>query len=190
MPRPTLSPSMSPAVIQGLLMELERFQHDEAAVRKEYPWASRFVMGLPLAPWQRDFKWTEEQSRRFMTSAWTGVHLGSYIMTEMRLRPLEPGFDGVEYEHLSNCVIEGQQRLKSLELYLTDQLAVPDADGKLALWSEVAERDQRRFKNTIFTRGTIRVFDESSLRDLYDLMNFGGTPHEEHERATAARELN
>ena len=145
MPRPALTPQVAPRTIGALMLELKDF--DPAKASSECPWADRFAMGLPLAPWQRDFKWSEERSRRFITSAWTGVHLGTYVVTDMELRPAGDGFDGVEYEYLTNCVIEGQQRLKTLELYLTDQLAVPDASGDLALWSEVAERDQRRFGN-------------------------------------------
>jgi hypothetical protein len=63
----------------------------------------------------------------------------------MALRAAGGDFDSVQYEFLADGVIEGQQRLKSLELYLSDQLAAPDAPGDLTLWSELAEMHQRRF---------------------------------------------
>ena len=78
MPRPSRSPFVSPCAIAVLRMGLERFLADEAEIRAEYPWADRFVMGMPLAPWQRELKWDEAQSRRFITSAWTGIPLGVY----------------------------------------------------------------------------------------------------------------
>lgn len=180
MPSPGLSPSVGPCIISGLIHELRTF--DPEVARLEYPWADRFVMGLPLVPWQREFKWDEEQSRRFITSAWSGVHLGTYIVTDMVIRERVPG-PGVVYEPLSNAVIEGQQRLKSIELYVTDQLAVPNARGELTLWSELPRREQRRFENTIFNRGVIRELDERKLKAAYNLMNYGGTPHRESERA-------
>lgn len=182
MPEAGDTPQVSPRVIHALVAELERWQQSEAEVRRWYPWAERFVMGLPLAPWQRPFVWTEEQSRRFITSAWTGVHLGHYVLTEDRMKP---GCTHVEYEFLGNCVIEGQQRLKALELYFTDQLAVPDKSGKLTLWSELGKQDVMRFKRTIFGCGVVRESEERKLREFYDLMNFGGTAHQENERAAA-----
>jgi hypothetical protein len=181
MPRPGLTPNIAPTTVSALINELKQFDPEKA--RREYPWANRFVMGLPLAPWQRDFKWSEDQARRFILSAWTGVHLGTYVVTDLELRQEGEDFRGIEFLPLSNCVIDGQQRLKALEMYLTDQLAVPDSEGTLTLWSEVDARDRRRFQNTIFSRGTIRERDEMKLKATYDLMNFGGVAHEEHERA-------
>jgi len=181
MPKAGFSPHMSPRTIGALIHEFEEFEPGIAA--REYPWATRFVMGLPLAPWQREFKWTEEQCRRFINSIWTGLHLGTYVVTELETRTETNGFQGVEYAFLSNCVIDGQQRLTALELYVTDRLAVPDSAGTPTLWSEVGIRDRRRFSNTIFSRGTIRDQDEQRLKSLHDVMNFGGVAHEEHERA-------
>lgn len=163
-------------------MEFERFQNDETAVRAEYPWAERFVMGLPLVPWQREFVWTEEQSARFITSAWTGVALGQYLVTDIDL------VEGrcIQYTRLANAVLDGQQRLKALERYLTDDLAVPDREGRPTLWSELTRVEQRWFENRVFNRATLNEFDEARLRATYDLLNFGGTPHAEHERALKA----
>ncbi|PNG49180.1 MULTISPECIES: DUF262 domain-containing protein [unclassified Variovorax] len=181
MPRPGITPHIAPMTISALVNDLKQF--DPSKAQREYPWASRFVMGLPLAPWQREFKWSDDQARRFIHSAWTGVHLGTYVVTDLELRPEVDGFRGIEFLPLANCVIDGQQRLKALEMYLTDQLAVPDSEGTLALWSEVDARDRRRFQGTIFSRSMIRERDETKLRELYDVMNFGGVRHEEHERA-------
>jgi hypothetical protein len=181
MPRPSLTPTVAPRTIDALVHEFREF--DAETAQAQYPWADRFVMGLPLAPWQREFKWTEQQSQRFITSAWTGVFLGTYVLTVMELRANDASFKGIEYLPLSNCVIEGQQRLRTLELYLTNKLAVPDADGKLAMWDDVDLVEQRRFRNVIFSRGELRERDEAKLRLLYNLMNFGGVAHDEAERA-------
>lgn len=182
MPRPQQSPKVSPVPIAVLAMELERFLTAEEEVRREYPWASRFVMGLPLAPWQRGFVWSEAQSRRFITSAWTGIPLGAYMLTQAEV---EQGAR-IRYCHLSNAVLDGQQRLHALQLYLTDQLAVPDASSRLTRWSELELPEQRWFKNRIFERSTTPLANESTLRETYDLLNFGGVPHLEAERAVPA----
>lgn len=179
MPRPQASPRVSPVPISALLVELTRFRENETEVRAEYPWANRFVMGLPLPPWQRDFVWTEAQCRRFITSAWTGVSLGQYTLTEFDLAR----GDDVRYVRLTNCVMDGQQRLRALELYFSDALEVEDADGILTKWSDLVLQEQRWFANRIFDRGIVRESDETKLRQYYDAWNFGGTPHQEHERA-------
>jgi hypothetical protein len=182
MPRPTLQARSSPLTINALAHSLHSFNAEYA--RHEYPWAQRFVMGLPLAPWQREFKWSMEQVQRFITSAWTGVHLGSYILTATDLRNEDQQFRGVEYLPLSNMVIDGQQRLQALELYLTDRVLVPDEQGNPVRWSEVEPHDQRRFRNTVFSRSEIPLQSEMKLRGFYDTFNFGGVAHAAHERAT------
>ena len=182
MPRPTLQARTSPLTINTLVHSLRSLNAEDA--RLQYPCAPRFVMGLPLAPWQREFKWSMEQVQRFITSAWTGVHLGSYIVTATDLRTEDAGFHGVEFLPLSNMVIDGQQRLKALELYLNDQVPVPDVSGVPVLWREVAPVDRRRFLNTVFSRSEIPLLPEPELRGFYDTLNFGGVPHTAEERAT------
>ena len=76
------------------------------------------------------------------------------------------------YLQLSNCAIDGQQRLIELELFLTGQVEVPDETGALCRWSDVRPTDQRHFRNVVFSRGMLRDLDEHGLRSVYDLMNF------------------
>lgn len=182
MPRPTLQARTSPLTINTLVHSLRSFNAEDAKL--QYPWAQRFVMGLPLAPWQREFKWSMDQVQRFITSAWTGVHLGSYIVTATDLRTEDAGFHGVEFLPLSNMVIDGQQRLQALELYLNNQVPVPDVSGVPVLWNEAPLVDRRRFLNTVFSRSEIPLLPEPELRRFYDTLNFGGVPHTADERAT------
>lgn len=181
MPRPGHSPRTSPAPIATLIADLTRFQREEATVRQEYPWAERFVMGLPLAPWQRELKWDAKQLQRFITSVWTGVPLGSYLLTEAELGPGSL----VRFLPLSNCVLDGQQRLFALQQYLTSNLAVPDVNGVETLWCELDVREQRWFSHRTFERATMPLRDERPLKEVYDLLNYGGVAHQEHERALA-----
>lgn len=180
MPKPLISPSVGPRTLEALILEMN--EHDPVRAAKEYPWADRFVMGIPLAPWQREFKWTPEQCGRFISSAYSGVHLGTYLMTKFDVDS-GPGGVGVEFPYLSNMLIDGQQRLTAIEMYLKDQIAVPDVNGRPTLWSEVGRLDQIRFKRTIFSRGEVGFDSELELRRVYDLMNFGGVAHLDSERA-------
>lgn len=179
MPTRTLEATSQPRTIDSLLHDFESF--DEAKALVEYPWAERFVMGLPLPTWQRDFKWSDEQCQRFITSVWTGVHLGNYVVN--REEP-ETGADGkLIFAPMSNVVIDGQQRLMALQKYVLDEITVPDAQGTPRLFSEVSDAEKRRFGNTVFTRSEIDIGDEQKLQAFYDMLNFGGTPHLPEERA-------
>ena len=76
-------------------------------------------------------------------------------------------------------LIDGQQRLRSLERYL---------DGEFPVfgyrWSEVTIVDRRFFEmSTIFACYVTETEDEDYLRSYYDMTNFGGTAHTEDQRA-------
>ncbi len=171
---------MHPIPLCVLFAEHERFKRDESVVRAEYPWAERFVMGLPLPSWQRGLKWSDEQSSKFITSIWKGLPIGSYQLVELDFASRG---NAVEHQRFSNCVMDGQQRLHAIERFITDQLAVPDALGVPALWSDLDLTEKRRFGNRVFDRLICPAKPEADLRQIYDDLNFGGTPHLESERA-------
>lgn len=171
--------SVHPVPLCCLFPDFERFMHDETAMRAEYPWADRFVMGLPLPPWQRPLRWSDEQSARFITSIWKGLPIGSYQLVNMDFDPESQ----VVHRRFSNCVMDGQQRLHAIERYMRSELAVPDAQGVPTRWDELDPREQRRFGNRVFERTLCPMKPEAELRQVYDDLNFGGTPHLESERA-------
>lgn len=133
----------------------------------------RRVMGFPLPEWQRPLVWSESQKMRFIESIWLGMPLGTYT-----LNFLEAGHP------LDGLVIDGQQRLAAIEDYVEDRLVV--FGGR---WSDVSIEDQRRFKATTFARYETRSYEEDFLRRYYDLMNFGGVPHEQDQRASVDADL-
>lgn len=128
----------------------------------------RSVMGFYLPTWQRPLVWTERQMISFIESAWRGVSLGTYTYNQAAL--------GSPYD---NLLIDGQQRMTAIERYLDD--AFPVFGWR---WSEVTEADRNGFDmGTIFAAYITKSENEDYLRGYYNLMNFGGTPHKEHERA-------
>lgn len=134
----------------------------------------RSVMGFPLPPWQRPFVWTETQCVKFIESAWLGLNLGTYSFNQPD--SLNKKLDGL--------LIDGQQRMRAIERYLDDEFPVFGYR-----WSEVTEVDRRRFDMSVAFHAYITSSeDEDWLRSYYDLMNFGGTPHTEGQRARADTE--
>jgi hypothetical protein len=176
MPDAFIDVRVSAASIDGLFKNYENFLSE--GERERYPWAEKFVMGYPLPEWQRGFVWTLTQQRRFLASVWSKGDIGSFLVNDWEMS------DGVNFDKYSNILQDGQQRLTTLELYLTDKLAAEDINGKLVLWSELSKRTQRRFGNSIFSRAVIKTWDVELLHLIYDMRNFSGTPHLESERAS------
>ncbi len=180
MPKKQLDASLQMFQIDMLASNLEAYSVDPARARAKYPWATRFAMGHPLAPWQRPAVWTEEQQVRFITSIWMGSDLGSYLVNGWY-----EFVEGGAYELNSEVLLDGQQRLTALESYLLGKFGVPDADGCVRYWSEVGDKERRRFLGMPFAQARVHSGDEAALRKVYDLRAFGGTPHSEDQRASA-----
>lgn len=176
MPTKDIGTTDSPRDVQELLANLGRLEAD----RTMYPWAERFVMGYPLPHWQRKFKWDENQQRAFIDSIWRANTLSSYLVNDWEMS------DGVTFDRFSNVLLDGQQRLFTIERFVTGELAVPDCKGSLRKWEELGLAERRRFARTVFTKSIVRIWDEALLCDIYNRRNYGGTPHLESERATPA----
>lgn len=115
--------------------------------------------------------------RRFITSIWTGLDIGSYMLNTWKS-------EGGRLSEFSDILLDGQQRFHAIQLYIEDNLSVPDKYGSLRYWSELPTIEKKRLKMTTFPRSTINCFDEEKLRTIYDLHNFGGTTHTEEQRAS------
>lgn len=169
--------------LSELLSSLQEF-HKE---RESYPWASRFAMGLPLPSWQRPLVWSQAQKVRFIESIWNGVDIGSYLVNDVWEFA---EIDGKRsYRKNSNVLLDGQQRLTAIEEYVLNVFAVPDARGTPRYWRDLPQIERRRFGNYHFARATLKSWDEAHLRWAYDMRAFGGTPHTESQRASAANPL-
>jgi uncharacterized protein with ParB-like and HNH nuclease domain len=121
-----------------------------------------------LPNFQRPFVWSQEQQSRFIESAWLGFDIGSFVVT------------GHEWQNpLSDLIIDGQQRLTTLGRYLNGDFSVFGF-----AFPELDVDERRHFRNsTILQTTTIQPKSEALLRELYNRLNFGGTPHTEEQRA-------
>jgi hypothetical protein len=129
----------------------------------------RMVMGYRLPEWQRPFVWVHSQKVRLIESLWLGVSIGTYT------------FNRDDYDSpYDNLLIDGQQRMKSVEDYLSDQFPVFGYH-----WSDLSRPEQHRFEmSSHFHCYITKSTDDAYLRGYYDMMNFGGTAHDEKQRAT------
>ncbi|PTT99396.1 hypothetical protein DBR45_28170 [Pseudomonas sp. HMWF031] len=179
MPQRALDTSTHQYPIDVLALRFEQYLADPSYVHEKYPWAARFVMGFPVSSWQRELVWNAGQKARFITAVWSGADLGSYLTNEWC------GSAGgrIAMAENSDILIDGQQRLHSLEQYFLDQLAVPDAQGVPRVWSEICNGERKRFLSTIFPHSSVGSDNEMALRRTYDLCAFGVAPRTHDQRA-------
>jgi hypothetical protein len=181
MPQVSMSASTSPRSVGELVGRFEKFTANDEE-RLLYPWADRFVMGYPLAPWQRVVRWSHEQMAAFITSIWMDVDLGSYLVNDIIEFTSKPG-EKLVSQYLSDILLDGQQRLTALQLYLLNEFQVPDANGNPCFWDDLGKTERRFFCNKTFSMSRVQSFDEAELRKVYNLRAFGGVAHAPEERA-------
>lgn len=142
-------------------------QQETWAEYGENPNGARMVMGYKLPEWQRPFVWSEEQSVRLIESLWKGIDIGTYTFNRTHTTPEK-----------DDLLIDGQQRMRSIELYLSDSFKVFGY-----LWSEITEVDRRSFDGRHFHCFITSSHDDQYLRDYYNMMNFSGTAHTKDQTA-------
>jgi hypothetical protein len=179
MPDPKILTITNPRTLNELYEGVMRFYSNPSEAKRIYPWADRFVCGMPLAPWQRPVVWDEDMQIRFIDAIWARVDTGSYMINKW----VEFVGDGPEIRYPSDIVIDGQQRLTSIERYFRNEIPATSADGRRLLFSEITEADRRAFRSRTFPRTSVHTNDEQLLREAYDMRAFGGVRHTEDQRA-------
>lgn len=117
-----------------------------------------------LPPFQRPPLWTEAQKVRFIESAWGGLPIGAFVVN--RPNSYNSRFD--------NWLLDGQQRVTAVLEYVADAFPVGGY-----LWSELTEIDHRQWDMGVsFPCMETKIENEAELREIYDRLAYGGTPHE------------
>ncbi|OUV22975.1 MAG: hypothetical protein CBC55_02730 [Gammaproteobacteria bacterium TMED95] len=136
--------------------------------------AERYACGFPLPSFQRPAVWTTEQKAKFIESIFLGLHIGTYCVHESDWT----GVAEAKIVPFSGWLLDGQQRLLTIEDYINDKFKVFDL-----YFSDLTKAEVRRFMNTPFKRHEVALHDEAKIKDLYNRLNFGGTAHTEDQRA-------
>jgi len=150
------------------------YSFDSPDLKRDYPWAERFVMGLPLYPGQRDLKWTEEMEQEFLEDAWNGQDLPPILIAEKDLE-INPKTRG--YNLNAEAVVDGQQRLNTLERYLRNEITLFGMYFK-----DLNKSERRHFHKIQMDVETIFSNKKKDIDKIYNMRNFAGVPHEESER--------
>lgn len=143
------------------------FVRDEAkSQRRQTPLASgeRQLGWFVLPPFQRPPVWTQAQQIRFIESCWLGLPIGVFIFN--RTSAAEGPYD--------NWLLDGQQRVGAVLSYMADEFPVFGYR-----FSELSDGDHRRWDMGVaFPCKVTNLNDIDALRDVYDRLAYGGTPHE------------
>lgn len=167
--------------LNSLRIRLKDFREDPTYFSMSDHGRGDHVMGFSLPHFQRDRVWTLEQSVAFVNSARRGLPLGTYTynVTSGKSEAMRKDETGRSYFVHDLLLIDGYQRLSSLQDFFDDVFPV---DGMF--WSGLDSIQRRVFlQGAHFPSYETSLTDEEKLKELYDLMNFGGTRHQEHERA-------
>ncbi len=135
-------------------------------------WTGRRVMGFRLPAWQRQSKWSLEQSQRFIESIWIGVGLGTYMVNHCLKNP-----------DADLVLLDGQQRMRAIEQYLNSEFPMRGEDGIEYLWKDLTDEEQAHFLRIPFPWNSTEYSKDDDLREAYNRHNFGGVAHDESERA-------
>lgn len=136
----------------------------------------RNLLGLVLPAWQRPEVWSRQQRVRFVEGIFLGLGTGFYVTTAW-----DWDHDGRRLP-LAGLLLDGQQRLGALRDF---------AAGAFPIFGNIRFADlslpdkRRRFYRVPFPSVEMTAADETTLQEVYDRLNFGGTPHTEAQRASA-----
>lgn len=159
-----------PMQFKLLSLSLQRERLNNALDSSGY--TDRRVMGYKIPTWlQRPSAWTHEQNTLFIESIWLGVGIGSFMVNST--------FD----ETFDMILLDGQQRMRAIEIYLDGGLAIKGEDGGEYFWGDLTEQEQNQFLRIPFPSLETQYTTADEIRTAYDRHNFGGTPHTEDQRS-------
>lgn len=123
----------------------------------------RTIGSFILPSFQRPSVWTRDQKVRLIESFLDGLPVSPYVVN----CDLE---DGYTYDR---WLLDGQQRVTALSEFIAGDFAVRGVH-----FTDVGQADQRWFLSRPFYCLVTELRDEWLLKEIYDRLAFGGTPHQ------------
>jgi uncharacterized protein with ParB-like and HNH nuclease domain len=154
----------------------QKYQTDPQSVTR-FSIDQNWLMGHAIPPFQRPIVWGEDRMISFIETLVMKGDPGTYSYHVNERHELTS--DGQEYYPRDMWLLDGQQRLTALDRFFDGEFPVFGL-----FWADVTENRKRDFlMSTNFSAYEVKNKSELELRELYDLKNFGGIAHEEHQRA-------
>lgn len=148
-------------------------------------------------PYQRGAVWTDEQRIILIYSILSGTPIPALIVNE---RPHRMWFDADRNQLPIYAVIDGQQRMTAVKMFMEDDLPVPASwfpaewvertedtdDGPYVRYSGLARREQRHLENIPVPVAEARAQTVAEEASIYLRVNGSGTPQSDADLARAA----
>lgn len=147
--------------------------------------------------YQRGAVWTNEQRVMLIFSILSGTPIPALIVNE---RPRSMWFDADRNQLPIYAVIDGQQRMTTVKMFMEDALPVPaswfpaeyverveeTADGPYVRYSGLARREQRHLENIPAPVAEARVMTVAAEAAIYLRVNGSGTPQSDEDMTRAS----
>lgn len=180
--------------MQNMMVSLLMEGKQGNEVLDQQGWQGRRVLGFKLPEWQREPAWNDDQCAAFIKSIYMGANIGQYMVNQS-MQPM-----------LDRILIDGQQRLHAIERYVAGDIGVqgewvmapgeaePTAEdiaqaSELSYWPDLKQEQKVHFLRIPVPYLLTRYENEATLREAYNIHNFGGTPHKPSERAPDAGDM-
>ena len=133
-----------------------------------------------LPDFQRPPEWTDAQKERFVESALLGIGLGSIVVVDAMNLGMQPNG---RFASVDRHLLDGQQRIRALLDYRHGRLTALRGTPCEHRWDDLTEVERRRFWRIQIGVLKIQTTDVGLCREIYNRMNYGGTPHREDQMA-------
>lgn len=133
----------------------------------------RILLRQILPPWQRPEVWSTDQKRNFVESLFLGMNCGVYIVNGL-------DWDDNGRKPMAGWLLDGQQRLSALRDFFHEGMVV---FGDVTFEGLTKAERLRFLRKSLSCHQLNYIADEKLLKELYNRLNFSGTPHEAHQRA-------
>lgn len=144
-------------------------------ILKSSGYTGESVLGFKVPYWQRsNDKWSTAQKVAFISNVFRGATIGTFMVNST---PLD--------ESLDQILLDGLQRLTAVQQYWEGQFGIPGDDGIVHLWTDLTSEERAHFDRIPFPWIDTQYHTEAEAIAAYNHHNFGGTAHEESERAVA-----
>ena len=131
------------------------------AVRELAP-GERYLGAFIVPAFQRPPVWTETQKVRLIESIYMGLPIGAIIYNQTAFQ-----------SPYDRWLLDGQQRVTAIVEYMRGDFPVRDWR-----YSDLPAIERRHFERMGVAVIETRMSTEAECRDIYERLDYGGTPHE------------
>ncbi len=160
---------MTEPVVRNRIRELQVFRVNpgQHSVESHICWLERGAYFFD-AVYQRPYVWKKKEQQQFLKTLVSGFPLGNVAVAK------HDDWDRRDGPWLE--VVDGKQRLTTINLFITDEIPFILPDGKSLYWSDMTRGEQLAFGNPFLPVLTLEQATDKQILDYFIAVNFSGVP--------------